>query len=208
MSTQVLPTLAGQGWDVVRTPVWDTTVQTNVSGKETRIANQTYPRWKWDISFNVLRQGTVFGIAYTEMSQLAGFYNARQGQFDSFLYTDADDNSVTGQSIGAGDGTTTAFQLVRAFGSFVEPVLAPNVVSAVKINGVPKTLGTDYTVGAWGSSTAGVITFTTAPAASAAITADFTYYFPCRFSSDEFELTKFQQGFYSGKKLSFISLKN
>jgi uncharacterized protein (TIGR02217 family) len=136
MSTAVFPVLTGLGWDAPRTPIWNNTLQENVSGKETRLALWTYPRWQWDLTFDVLRQGTVHGAAYTEFSQLAGFFNQRQGQFDTFLYTDTDDNSVTTQSIGSGDGSTTAFQLVRTFGGFVEPVLAPNAVSAVYLAGV------------------------------------------------------------------------
>jgi hypothetical protein len=132
MSTNVLPSLAGLGIDVTRTPVFDTVVQQSISGKETRIARQLYPRYQWDVMFNVLRSAG----GYTEYQQLIGFFNARQGQFDTFLYQDADDNAVTGQTIATADSVTTAFQLVRAFGGNVEPVLAPNTVSAVYVNGV------------------------------------------------------------------------
>src|ERR1039458_1646325 len=132
MGTSVFPSLPGEMFPVTRTPSWDTTVQQNLSGKEVRIANSTYPRWKWELSFSVLRSAA----AYTEFQQLAGFFNALQGSFDTFQYQDADDNAVTGQTIGTGDGTTTAFQLVRAFGGFIEPVLAPNNLSAVYLNGI------------------------------------------------------------------------
>src|SRR5271155_4893510 len=131
MSTAILPSLAGLGFDVTRTPVWDTTVQQAISGKETRIARQTCPRWKWELSYSVLRSGASYG----ELQQLAGFFNARQGMFDTFLYQDADDNSVTGQPLGVGDGSTTSFQLIRAFGNFLEPVLAPKTLSNVYLNG-------------------------------------------------------------------------
>jgi uncharacterized protein (TIGR02217 family) len=207
MSTAVFPTFAGLGWDVVRTPIWDTTIQENASGKEVRIANQTYPRYLWDLTFDVLRQGVVHGVAYSEMSQLLGFYNARQGQFDTFLYTDPDDNSVTGQGIGTGDGATTDFQLVRAFGGYVEPILAPNSVSAVKLNGVTQA-GGSYTVNGWGSAKPGVVTFSSPPGSGVAITADFTFYWPCRFEGDSLPLNKFMSSLYNGKKLSFKSVKN
>lgn len=132
MSTAVLPTLAGLGFDVVRTPQWDTVIQQSLSGKETRIAKQSYPRWKWELRYNVLRSTG----PYTELQQLAGFFNQRQGKFDTFLYQDADDNSVLGQTIGTGDGVTKQFQLIRAFGGFIEPVIAPNAFNALYINGV------------------------------------------------------------------------
>jgi uncharacterized protein (TIGR02217 family) len=208
MSTAVFPSLIGQAWDINRTPIWDTTIETNVSGKEVRLSNFTSPRYQWDISYNALRQGTVHNIAYTEFSQLLGFYNARQGAFDSFLYNDSDDNSVTTQAIGTGDGTTKAFQLVRALGGFSEPVFAPNVVSAVYVDGVLKTADVDYTVSSWGSANSGVITFVTAPANTKAVTADFTYYWPCRFLNDSISFNKFISNMYEGKKLSIISLKS
>lgn len=202
MSTNVLPTLVGLGFDVVRTPLWDTSVQTALSGKETRIARQTYPRWQWELTYNVLRSAA----AYNELQQLAGFFNARQGMFDTFLYRDADDNSVAAQSIGQGDGTSTAFQLVRSFGGFLEPVLAPNVVSAVYVNGVLQSSG--WTVSNWGVASPGVISFTGAPANGTSITADFTYYFPCRMSEDNVSFSLFISQHYRARKFSFVSVKN
>lgn len=208
MSVQVFPSLPGLGWDVERTPMWNNIVQESQSGKELRLANWTYPRWKWSLGFNLLRQGNVNGTAYTELSTLAGFYNARQGSFDSFLYTDASDNSVTGQALGLGDASTTTFQLVRTFGGFVEPITAPNVVSKVYVNGVDKV--GFWTVSNWGTASPGVITFTGGyiPPAAAVITADFTYYWPCRFVDDSISFTNFITNMYEGKKIAFISLKN
>lgn len=208
MSTQVFPTLTGIGYPIPRRPVWDTTKQQNVSGKETRLGNFTFPLYQWDLVYNAIRQGSVHGTAYTELATLMGFYNARQGSFDSFLFTDPDDNSVTTQSLGTGDGTTLAFQLVRTFGGFVEPVLAPNAVSNVRVNGVLKTVGTDYSISSWGSTTPGIITFVVAPGNTLSITCDMTYYFPCRFVDDEVDFNKWISNMYEVKKLSIQSVKN
>jgi len=209
MSSQIFPSLTGLGWDIERVPMWDNIVQESQSGKETRLSNYTYPRWQWTLQFSALRQGTVHGVAYTEFQQLAGFYNARQGRFDSFLYTDTDDASVTAQALGVGDGTTASFQLVRAWGGFVEPVLAPNVVSKVYVNGVDAG-GANWSVTSWGNASPGVITFAPGhiPTAGQVITADFTYYWPCRFLDDNMAFNKFISNMYEGKKVSFISLKN
>lgn len=206
MSTAVLPSLAGLGFEVIRTPMFKNLVQENVSGKETRVALWSYPRWQWDLTYNVIRQGTVHGTAYTEFAQLAGFFNQRQGRFDTFQYQDADDNSVTAQAIGTGDGSRTAFQLIRGFGGFVEPVLAPNTVSKVYLNGVEQVSG--WSVSNWGSSSPGVITFSSAPGNGVAITADFSYYFPCRFTEDQVSFSMFMKSLYAGKKVSFLSVKN
>jgi uncharacterized protein (TIGR02217 family) len=202
MSTAILPSLAGLGFDVTRTPVWDTTVQQAISGKETRVARQTYPRWKWELTYNVLRSGASFG----ELQQLAGFFNARQGMFGTFLYQDADDNAVTGQAVATGDGATTAFQLIRNFGGFVEPVLAPNAVANVYLNGVSQSSG--YSVASWGGTSPGFLTFVSPPASGVAITADFTYYWPCRMSDDSVSFSLFMSQSYKAKKFGFISVKN
>ena len=204
MSNAVFPTLAGLGFSIKRTPQFKTRKQVSISGKETAIADMAYPRWQWELTFNVLRQGARGQSTFTEMSDLVGFYNERQGGFDTFLYADQDDNSVTGQSIGTGDGSTTAFQLVRSFGGFVEPVLAPNAVSAVYLNGVKQTSG--YTVSSWGATSPGVVTFTGAPGSGVAVSADFTYYFPCRFIEDSLQLEKFMAALYAVKSVKFMSV--
>lgn len=207
MSTAILPSHAGLGFSVTRTPVWDTTVQQAISGKETRIARLTYPRWKWDLTYTVLRSGAAFG----ELQQLAGFFNARQGMYDTFLYQDADDNAVIGQQIATGDGATVNFKMLRTFGGFIEPMLAPNLSQTVNIyvNSVLQTSGTSVT--GWGTSSSGgpgILTFATAPASGAIITADFSYYFPVRMSEDSVSFDLFLSQMYRAKKFGFVSVKN
>ncbi len=72
--------------------------------------------------------------------------------------------SVTGESVGTGDGSTKEFLL-----DFY-PVKSGSLT--VYVDGVAKTEGTDYTV----DYNTGKITFTTAPADGASITADYIYY--------------------------------
>lgn len=198
--TSVFPALKGLGFDVVRTPMWNTTLQTSVSGKEVAVGNWSYPRWQWQLTYNFLRSDVVFA----EFQALIGFFNARRGMLAPFLYQDADDSAVVGQSLGAGDGATKAFQLVRSFGGFIEPVLAPNAVSAVYVNGVAQA---GYTVTAYDSGTPGQVTLTSAPAAGAAVTADFSFYFPCRFAIDTLDFTMFCRALYKTDGVKFISLK-
>jgi len=196
MSTAVFPALPGLAWSVKKTPTWQTRTQTSVSGKETRLADWSYPRWKWSLTYDILRDNPT----YDELHTLAGFYLQRQGSFDSFLYQDPDDNSVTSQDIGAGDGSTTVFQLVRSFGGFSEPVLAPNVISLVTVAGTPTTA---YTV----DPTTGLLTFTSAPASGAALQASFSYYFRCRFVDDSYDFEQFMLNLWQLQKLEFISIK-
>lgn len=201
MSNQVFPSLIGLGFNVVRAAEWSSLVQRAVSGRTTRVAYWSSPIWHWTLTYEFLRSDS-----NAEFQALAGFFNARQAQFDPFLYTDADDFTVTGQSLGLGTGSKTAFQLVRTLGGFAEPILAPNTVLAVYIDGVLKTLGSDYSISTWGAAVPGVVTFTSAPGGGSVITADFTYYFPVAFDNDTMTFNKFMTSLYDGK-VAFSSLK-
>jgi uncharacterized protein (TIGR02217 family) len=208
MSTQVLPALAGLGFDVVRQPRWSNSTQRSVSGKTTRIAYWNYPLWTWTLKFDFLRADPT----NVEWQQLVSFFNSMRGGFDSFLFDDVDDDGVTGQTIGTGAGATTTFQLVRSMSGFVEPIYAPDTTGAigsiaenVYVNGVPKTINVDYTVSAWGTAAPGVVTFTSAPTGT--ITADFNYYWPCRFATDSMDFTKFMKQLWRGDKVAFESIR-
>jgi hypothetical protein len=119
-------------WDIVRKPVFNTKIQTTTSGKELRSAFWAYPVWHYSVHFEFLRQYN----GLTELNTLGGFFLARQGAFDSFLWTDPTDSSVANQTIGTGDGSTVAFPAVRTWAGFVEPIGA--------FNGTPTIYRTDW----------------------------------------------------------------
>ena len=207
MTTQIIPNLVGLGYDVTRAPLWSTTTQTAISGKETRIGLYSTPRWQWSLKYNFMRQGTLNGVDYyTEFEQYSGFFNQVNGSFNSFLYTDFNDNAVTGQGIGIGNGAATMFQLERAWGGFVEPIYAPNVVTAVYFNGALQNPAS-YNVSQWGLTTPGVVTFFTPPTNGTVITADFSFYWPVRFLADTLEFNQFTSTVYALKSAKFISIK-
>lgn len=199
MSNAVFPSLPGLTWgqqrSVLAPPV---TVKTTPSQREFRARDATIPRYQYSLVYEFLRSGGGFA----ELQQMVGFFNARGGSFDSFLYTDPDDNGVTAQAFGAGDGSSTAFQLVRSLGGFAEPVWDVNGVPLVYVAGVAKTPGADYTL-----SSTGVITFTSAPAAAAALTWTGSYYRRVRFLRDQADFNKFMQDLYELKKIEFVSTK-
>ena len=83
MSTQLFPTLAGLGWSVKRRPVWSTRKQEAISGKRTHLADWSFPRWSWELTFEFLRQAganqqaaSFAGGTYGEFAALAGFFNS------------------------------------------------------------------------------------------------------------------------------------
>jgi uncharacterized protein (TIGR02217 family) len=187
MSLAIFPAaqLPGLTFPVVKTPTWNTLVQKAVSGRTLRVAKQAAPVMRWKVPFDFLKGDATA----RQLQTLLGFYNQRYGGFDEFLFDDPDDDSVTAQSLGAGDGVTTQFPLLRALGGFVEPIGAVNAITAVKVNGVATAAYSQSAVNGYLGKNA--ITFTTAPAAGAAVTADFSYYWRVRFADDSYDFEKF-----------------
>ena len=107
---------------------------------------------------------------------------------------------MTAQAFGTGDGATTAFQFKRSINSWVEPVYATYGAS-VYVNGTLKAPGVDYSIGA-----GGVITFTSAPAAAAALTWSGNFYYLCRFDQDDLTLKQIMSALWQGDGLKFTSL--
>ena len=191
----IYPTVPGLTWSLKKTPMFKTLVQEAVSGFEQRAMLQIYPRWIWELVYDFFRSSS----AYNELQTLLGFFLQRQGAFAPFLIRDLEDNSVTGQAIGTGDGVTTAFQLARTYGGFTEPVTDTDGTATVYINGLPTT---DYAISATGQ-----IVFTTAPASGAVITADFSYYWRVRFMDDSSEFENWADHLWANGKIQLKSVK-
>lgn len=200
MTLPVFPSLVGVTYPVRRAPSWLTDTQRTVSGKRTALANYSYPVWNYELEYDVLRSD----VTNAEWQTLLAFYNRNYGPANLWQFTDPDDGSVTAQSIGTGDGATTAFQLVRTMtGSganvFVEPVWAPTGTPTIYVAGVHVTALT--------ISTTGLVTFTTAPANGAALTWTGTYNWLCRFEGNTIDVSKFANQFWEAKKIAFSSEK-
>ncbi len=167
-------------------PAWRTTVVESASGAEARNRHWAYPRHEYDVAYGV--------TSLERLEALLAFFHVVSGRAIGFRYKDwldykscpaAQTPAATDCGIGTGDGAKRQFQLFKAYraGSYsrsrkiLKPV--PGTVR-VALNGVEQTSGADYTVDA----TTGVVTFTTAPAAGAAVTAGFEFDVPVRFDTD------------------------
>lgn len=211
MSTSILPTLKGLTYPAQRSTIFNNRRQQSIGGKTTRVALWSTPRYQWVLSYSILRQGIVGAASFTEMQQMEAFFEKMLGGFDSFLYQDPDDNTVTDQPIGTGNGSNHNFQLVRSFGGQSIPILAPNLVASVtvKVNGTP-IAPSGFSITPWGTADTngpGVIEFVSAPAGAAAVTASYSYYFPCCFDDDHMDFGLFSKRMYELQKVSFTSIK-
>ncbi len=108
------------------------------------------------------------------------------------------DNSVTRQGIGAGDGATTSFAFLRTLGGFTEPVSWVTAIENVYFNGTAQSPSA-YSVAAPNGFN-NVLSFTSAPGAGAAITADFSYAFVCRFLDDQSDFEDIHERALAGPK--------
>ncbi len=177
-----------------KTPMWGTGIARSRSMRETRVSEQIYPLYEIELSCEVLRDA-----GSSEIRQMLGFFNARNGAFDSFLYTDPDDYTVTNEQFGICDGTTTQFQLTRSVGGFIEPVQNVNAITNVKRNGVALANPADYT-----NDSAGLITLVSPGTNGHALTWSGTYYWRVRFNEDKLEFGKLFQGLWEVKKLPLV----
>lgn len=170
------------------------------SGHEERNARWADSRRSYNAGYGVR--------SLDDLNAVVAFFEERRGRLHGFRFRDPSDwkscaptstPSPLDQSIGTGDGTTAAFQLVKTYGSSFAPwtrSIAKPVAGTVlvAVAGVSKTLGSEFTV----DTTTGLVNFSAGhiPAVGAAITAGFEFDVPVRFDTDKLEVNL--QGFHHG----------
>jgi hypothetical protein len=184
-------------------PSWSTIVNMGFSGFEQRNRNWSLVRNKYQLDLVAQPLST--------FQTVMNFFLATGGKTDAFRFLDATDFVGTAQatSPATGNGANKIFQLQKAYTIGVgatlrtytrtisKPImshqtnggqlltdfsgltLADTVV--MYLNGVKKTLTTDYTVDA----TTGLVTFVVAPGAGVNVAADFQFHMPVRFDNDD-----------------------
>jgi hypothetical protein len=186
MSNSVFPALPGLEWNSTKSPSWNTSIQRSVGGRETRISFMSLPIWRWTLSYEFLRQAD----AYAEFQTLVELLQCPAGELrliplhGSHRLSDRGHLS-TRQNFGTGNGSTTAFQLVRSLvaSGVNEPIYNVNGTAKIYKANVLQTVGVDYTI-----NSSGLVTFSSAPASSVALTWSGSYYWRVRFeqASSEF----------------------
>jgi uncharacterized protein (TIGR02217 family) len=198
MSNRLFPDLPGLKINVTRTPVWETLTRKAASGKELRMTLMSSPRWRYKLAYEVLRAGGGFD----ELQQIAGLFNSCRGSWDNFLYRDPKDRSVLAQQFALGDGVKTQFALVRSYGNFIEPIAATDGAVTIYKAGALQAQPADCSV-----SSAGVVSFVTAPAVGAALTWSGGFLWRCRFMRDEVDFDQFMEDLWSCGKVEFTTVQ-
>jgi uncharacterized protein (TIGR02217 family) len=154
------------------------------SGAEERNASWANSRRRFDVAYGIRRAD--------DLAAVVAFFEARNGRLHGFRFKDWADykSGIPSQApgpqdqlIGTGDGTNTAFQLVKHYASGGQTwtrAIAKPVTGSVRIalGGVEQPSGWSV------DTTTGVVTFSAAPGAGVAITAGFEFDVPVRFDTD------------------------
>jgi hypothetical protein len=98
VSNALYPSVRGLTWPVMKTSKESTIVQTGPNGTTTRNPQWINPMWDFALIYEYLKNNPYDVLAqyapYTDYEVLQGFYLARQGQFDDFLFDDLSDDTV------------------------------------------------------------------------------------------------------------------
>lgn len=170
-------------------PHRQTSVQTRANGIEARNVALQHSRRRWEIA--------TAGSPLDELHQLLNFFEARMGRAYAFRFCDPLDcksclpsasPNFTNQAIGNGNGTATVFQLTKKYGDnineYSRPIKLP-ILGSVQI-GVAGVLreANKYSV----NYQNGEVTFNSAPANDAIISAGFMFDNMVRFDNDALEM--------------------
>lgn len=186
-------------------PEFSTSVSVTASGHERRNSLWADARVHFDVGPGIRSEN--------ELSELIAFFRARRGAAKGFRICDPFDHSSHGmtgtptmldQLIGTGDGLAADFQLIKSYGPGNDPqvrvITRPRAGTLlVSVGGTPSL---DWTLGA-----AGLLSFTTAPAAGAEIRAGFLFDVPVRFAEDRIDIScvNFEAG--EAPSVSLIELR-
>lgn len=206
----LFPELPGLTYSVVKRPKFFTGIGTSASGREVRVGYAATPLWEWDLTFEYLPDKPTDAAATpSDLRQLIGFYLKQNGALYGFNFRDPDDNTVTGEQIGVGDGISTNFYLVRTFGgtagSGVEPIggLDQSQPFHVYCNGALQDPSAYDVVTT--QPVAQIVRFHAPPAPGIVITADLSFFYFVRFKDDHYDFEKFLDRLWSQRQITLMS---
>jgi hypothetical protein len=224
MTMQIYPDLPGLVLPVLKSAEFDTLVSTAPNKYDVRLPQTINPLWSWELVYDFLRDAPTAAFSVGELRALLDFFLAMQGQANSFLYLDPDDHFVGPAMVGGApnaplaqlqivtDGAGNYYSpLQRTFGGlFYEDITDLNTSSTgsalgVWVNGVQVGAtgysGPTYTLAGPGLAVAGAsyaglyLAWSAAP--TPPVTAQFSFYFRCRFESDSQDMEKFAKNFWT-----------
>jgi uncharacterized protein (TIGR02217 family) len=168
------------------TPAFSTAIVTTAAGVEQRNADWADARLRFDAGPGVRSEA--------DIATLIAFFRARRGAARAFRFRDPFDWSSGNalptprdQSLGLGDGVATSFPLIKRYGegdeAQVRRITRPVAGSVrVAVGGIEAS--------GWSLLADGIVSFVTAPATGAEVTAGYLFDVPVRFAEDTLEVSR------------------
>jgi uncharacterized protein (TIGR02217 family) len=168
-------------------PSFRNVIQEAISGNEQRFAQWTKCKGVGDLSYGLLASDDPLG----DFAAILAMYRAHFGSLYPFRFRDWSDYIATDELFGTGDASETQFQIVKTYdpslillntpGSlfYVRTITLLASAPVIEVDGVTKTVTTDYTI-----SDSGLVTFTSPPAADKPLTWSGTFDVPVRFDTN------------------------
>lgn len=188
---------AGICWSMTEDPAFNTLSTSTAGGRDIRVPLYTNPLHSWKLTFNAV---DALNAGYsgnpttaTDFQALYSFYNSMTGQFGEFLYQPRE-SAVVGQPLSQPDANGYV-ELVYSLGPFFAE-------SVQELNGANPTIyagATDITSTCTFYAAdsiapySGIVLASTdfSPSPPAALSADFNFYYRCRFDADKYSFEEF-----------------
>lgn len=122
MTYQVFPAFVGLAWDIKTRFVFSTNMEIASSGSKFSTGRWPTPLLEFDLAWNYLSP--------TDLNAFLLFLLQLKGPLLPFLIAPTNDCGVTIQEFGIGDGSTTAFQLINAYGY---PITQPDAGETIYV---------------------------------------------------------------------------
>jgi uncharacterized protein (TIGR02217 family) len=194
------PSVPTLGWSVTLSPIFSTAAGLHVSGREVRAAKFASPLWAVELNYDLLRMVS----PNTELQEVVGFFEECGGEASSFYFEPPTLSPACAHALGVGGGVTATFAFIVSVGGAAIAPANVGTVSAVYLDGVAQSSG--FTVNA--TAFAPSVTFATAPPAGVAVTADFHWYFLCRFDDDSADTEEFMAALYALQSLKLRTVRS
>lgn len=205
MSNVLFPELPGLEWDLSKSPIFNTKIMTSINGRELRASFQAAPKYEISMSFAFLRESK----GRKELQQLESFFIERRGSFDSFLYKMPGDNQF--QCTFVGDGITDKFQIYKGSAPMTmpvsntepseseDPLMWEDSPTEMWVEPEQKMWDLQYSV-----NSNGILELSEPLDMGEEITISGTFYYRCRFKSDEQQYTNFMDKLWKAGKVELI----
>lgn len=164
-------------------PTWNDVIQEAVAGNEQRYGKWTKCRGIGNLAYGLLTTSPTYDA---DFRAIMAIYLAHSGLYP-FRFRDWADYQLTDENIGTGNGVRTEFQITKTYDpgmillntaggrTYVRDIFLFANTPVIKVDGVTKTVTTDYNIGA-----DGVCAFTLPPANLKAITCTAEFDIPVR----------------------------